>query len=124
MKKKILGLILISLIVALMYSPPIRAWAVSTFYEQIAGTSYTIFLDEAVVTNTLVRPNGIIVFVKSNTNTVADAVYQVDLYLDEVFSSSSNVSWTAGQIPDTVKSINFTGLTLGPVTSWSIKLSR
>lgn len=99
--------------------------AITALYKQIAGIGNTEFIDEVTVTELRVAsPTKVQVIVKSKSSTVASTVYTVDLYLNGAKSGTSTVSWTASQIPDTEKTISFSGLSLGIVTSIGVDVTR
>ena len=122
MKSKILSIVFAVLLILIFYS---SAMAITALYKQIAGIGNTDFVDEVIVTELRVAsPTKVQVIVKSKSSTVANVVYTVNLYLDGAKSGTSTISWTSGQIPDTEKTINFSGLSLGAVTSIGVEVTR
>jgi len=95
------------------------AYAWIGFSRTVAGVGHLSFSGEVTVTD--IRPNAsagkISVWVTSNSKTVADKVYTVELYFVEgedgyTLQDTITVSWDASKIPGTTIKVQFSGLTI------------
>jgi len=121
--KKWLLTALVVLIVAISLAT--AAYAISMFTKNLAALGKVNFTDECTVEEIEVDDlTTIKVKLLSNANTVADRNYSVRLYLDGVETAGQLVSWLAGEIPGTRKTITFTGLSLSAVTTVRVDVTH
>jgi len=102
------------------------AQAITALYKQVTGIGNVDYSDEVTVTNIRVTgPSKVQVTMVSNVTTVPDYVYTVTLYLDSVaVVPTTTVTWPLVQIPGVPKNVSFTGLTLGPVASIGVEVTK
>lgn len=100
-------------------------YAITSFYSQVTGIGNSEFTDETTVTSmVIVSPTKIQVKLTSTADTVAGQTYYAALYLNGNYEATQTTSWTTGQIPGTTKTLSYSGLSLGIVTSWGINVTK
>ncbi len=105
------------LVFALLFLTPLGTTAFGFFAKSIAGLAQDRFTGEVTITDTHASGNDkYTIWVQSNAATVALKVYTIHLYFDDVLQAQTQtVTWTALEIPGTVKKITFTGLNTSSV---------
>ena len=98
--------------------------AMSGTFLTIAGVGGTQYVDEVdVIYVRVTGPDKVKTQFESTATTEADYVYDAVLLIDDLETLTSIVSWTAGQIPGTKKTLTFsTSTTAG--TSFDIDVRR
>jgi len=114
--KVILGILIVSI---LFFGTPVGAYAISLFNKTLAGMGQMTYTNEVTITDIKVKSlSKVTVTIESSNATVADRVYTVALYLDDVKQvTTQSVSWTVIEIPGTKKKVDFTSLDLALVVS-------
>ena len=118
MKKKLLWVISITLVVLLLFfGTGLGAYAISMFQKTLAGMGQMTFTDEVIITDVRINSlSKVTVTAESNANTVADRVYKVQLYLDDISTANQTTSWTVDKIPGVKNKVVFSGLNLNVTT--------
>lgn len=101
------------------------AFAISSFYKQLTGIGNVEFNQEVTVSNIQVTGSDKIkVSLTSSATTIPATTYTVTLYLDYASESSYTISWSAAEIPGTIKRHDFTGLSLASVSNINVEVTR
>lgn len=122
--KKIL--VAIGLLVLLLFSLPNIAEAIEGIYTKyIVGVAHVDYSQEVNVTDVKVKGSSKVqVTYISTAGTTAALNYTLTLYLNDVASGNTTVSFTAPEIPGTEKKYTFTGLTLAGVTQMDAEITK
>ncbi len=96
------------------------AGAISLFSEVVAGIGNTQFTDEVEVVKIKVKSlSTVLVRMNTSVDTVADRVYTVELYGDDILLDTDTVSWAAVEF-GTEKDVIFIDLSLGSITELDV----
>ena len=113
----VLGALVISWVV--FFHTPVGVFAFSFFAKQVAGLAQVRYTQEVTITDTHESGNTkFTVWVVSNANTVSNHQYTISLYCDDILQVQTGaVSWSAAEIPNTIKKVSLTGLNLAPYST-------
>jgi len=101
------------------------ALAFTAFSKQLAATGNIEFVDEALVTDIIVKSQDrVVVQLESNVSTEADHIYTIELMVDDELIATNTATWAAGAIPGGKVKLTFTGLTLAGATDIDAVVSR
>ena len=102
------------------------AYAITALTIRLAGVTVLEFTDEARVEDIVILCESTVMAVIAPTeNTVADATYEVRLYLDGSLTATANIAWTEDELSAGVKKlVVFTDLDLEDTTIITIEVVR
>jgi len=102
------------------------AYALTVLTIRLAGVTVLEFTDEARVEDVIILAEDTVMAVVAPTeSTVADATYEVRLYLDGALTATANITWTEDELSAGAKKlVVFTGLDLSGVTTISVEVVR
>ena len=102
------------------------AYAITALTIRLAGVTVLEFTDEARVEDIVILCESTVMAVIAPTeNTVADATYEVRLYLDGSPTATANIAWTEDELSAGVKKlVVFTDLDLEDVSIITVEVVR
>jgi len=102
------------------------AYAITALTIRLAGVTVLEFTDEARVEDIVILCESTVMAVIAPTeNTVADATYEVRLYLDGALTATANIAWTEDELSAGVKKlVVFTDLDLEDVSIITVEVVR
>jgi len=102
------------------------AYAITILTIRLAGVTVLEFTDEARVEDVIIfSEDTVLVVIAPTDSTIADATYEVRLYLDGSLTATTTISWTDEEISSgTRKLVFFTDLDLTDVTSIQVEVVR
>ncbi len=102
------------------------AYAITTLTIRLAGVTVLEFTDEARVEDIVILCESTVMAVVAPTdNTVADATYEVRLYLDGALTATANIAWAEDELSAGVKKlVVFTDLDLEGTTIITVEVVR
>jgi len=102
------------------------AYALTVLTIRLAGVTVLEFTDEARVEDVIILAEDTVMTVIAPTDsTVADATYEVRLYLDGSLTATANITWTEDELSAGVKKlVVFTDLDLEDTTIITIEVVR
>jgi len=102
------------------------AYAITTLTIRLAGVTVLEFTDEARVEDIVILCESTVMAVIAPTdNTVADATYEVRLYLDGSLTATANIAWTEDELSAGMKKlVVFTDLDLEGTTIITVEVVR
>jgi len=125
MKKK---LIIAGITILITLASITAVWSLTSNFRIITGLGSVEWVNEAVVSQ--INQKGsetnsqIIIKLTSTADTVADNIYTVTLYLNDIETATDTISWAAGEIPGTQKKITFSGLDLSTINNYNIDVEK
>ena len=102
------------------------AYALTVLTIRLAGVTVLEFTDEARVEDVIILAEDTVMTVIAPTDsTVADATYEVRLYLDGSLTATANIAWTEDELSAGVKKlVVFTDLNLEGTTIITVEVVR
>ena len=102
------------------------AYALTVLTIRLAGVTVLEFTDEARVEDVIILAEDTVMAVIAPTDsTVADATYEVRLYLDGSLTATANIVWTEDELSAGVKKlVVFTDLDLEDTTIITVEVVR